>query len=323
MCASMMYQHLPSVIGIVGSGQMGCGIAQAIAQRGLTVLLNDASPTAIEKGLNGVKKALERLVRKGTVAPDDAAATLGRIHTSHGSVEALRGADFIIEAVAEDEALKKEVFRNLDKATRVGTILASNTSSISITRIASATTKPHRVVGMHFMHPATVVPLVEVAKGMHTSQQTYESARSFAEHLGKTVCVSLDRPGFLVYRLLMPLINEAFFLLSEGVGTAEDIDRSMRLGTNMQAGPLRMADNIGLDTCLNIMRTLYSQFGDPKYRPCPLLVQYVDGGLLGVKNGRGVFQYDPSMHDVVHAQQPHLNISGSTRSSASSTSYGI
>ncbi|GLI66574.1 hypothetical protein VaNZ11_010491 [Volvox africanus] len=318
MCASMMYQHLPTVIGIVGSGQMGCGIAHVAAQRGLTVLLNDFSATAIERGLSGLQKSLERLVRKGTVTPDDAAATIGRIHTSHGSLEAMRGAEFIIEAVAEDESVKKEVFRNLDKVTRVGTILASNTSSISITRIASATSKPHRVVGMHFMHPAPVVPLVELAKGMHTSQQTYESARSLAQHLGKSVCVSMDRPGFLVYRLLMPLINEAFFLLSEGVGTAEDIDRSMRLGTNMQSGPLRMADNIGLDTCLNIMRTLHTQFGDSKYRPCPLLVQYVDGGLLGVKNGRGVFQYDPLIHDIIHAQQPHVNLTHNISNAASS-----
>ncbi|GLC41471.1 hypothetical protein PLESTB_001008100 [Pleodorina starrii] len=311
---------LPTIIGIVGSGQMGCGIAQVAAQKGLTVLLNDASAAAIDRGFTVLQKSLERLVKKGTVTPDDAAATVGRIHTSHGSLEALRGADFIIEAVAEEENIKKEVFRSLDKVTRVGTILASNTSSISITRIASVTTRPHRVVGMHFMHPAPLVPLVELAKGMHTSQQTFETAQSLAQHLGKSVCVSIDRPGFLVYRLLMPLINEAFFLLSEGVGTAEDIDRSMRLGTNMQSGPLRMADNIGLDTCLNIMRTLHTQFGDPKYRPCPLLAQYVDGGLLGVKNGRGVFQYDPLIHDVVHAAQPHVNLTHHMASPASSAS---
>ncbi|KXZ51360.1 hypothetical protein GPECTOR_13g849 [Gonium pectorale] len=283
--ASMLYQQMPSVVGIVGAGQMGCGIAQVIAQRGLTVLLNDVSSSVVERGLSGLQKGLERLVRKGAVSPDDATATLGRIHASHGGLDALRGADFIIEAVAEDEALKKEVFKGLDRVSRVETILASNTSSISITRIASATTKPHRVVGMHFMHPAPVVPLVELAKGMHTSQQ-----------------------GFLVYRLLMPLINEAFFLLSEGVGSAEDIDRSMRLGTAMKAGPLRLADQIGLDTCLSIMRALHSQFGDSKYRPCPLLVQYVDGGLLGAKSGRGVFQHDPLIHDISHASQPHVNL---------------
>ncbi|PNH02824.1 3-hydroxybutyryl-CoA dehydrogenase, partial [Tetrabaena socialis] len=195
----------------------------------------------------------------------------------------------------------------LEQVTRVQTILASNTSSISITRLASATSKPHRVVGMHFMHPAPVVPLVEIARGMHTSQQTYESARSLAEYLGKSVCVSMDRPGFLVYRLLMPMVNEAFFLLSEAVGSAEDIDRSMRLGTNMQLGPLRLADQIGLDTCLSIMRTLHTQFGDSKYRPCPLLVQYVDGGLYGVKSGRGVFQYEHEAGSS-YQTQPHLNI---------------
>ncbi|KAG2438800.1 hypothetical protein HXX76_005341 [Chlamydomonas incerta] len=300
---------LPNTVGVIGGGQMGWGIAQVIASRGMNVLLNDTNPLALERGLGQLKKALERLVKKGSMQPDDAAATLGRIQTSHDGLESIRAADFVIEAVAEDEALKKEVFRKLDRATRVETILASNTSSISITRLASATSKPHRVVGMHFMHPAPVVPLVELAKGMHTSQQTYEAARSLAESLGKSVCVSQDRPGFLVYRLLMPLVNEAFFLLSENVGSAEDIDRSMRLGTNMQLGPLRMADNIGLDTCLNIMRTLHSQFADSKYRPCPLLVQYVDAGLLGAKSGRGVFQHDAAIGgDKPHASQPHLNL---------------
>ncbi|KAG2489919.1 hypothetical protein HYH03_011556 [Edaphochlamys debaryana] len=300
---------LPSVVGIVGAGQMGIGIAQVVASRGLQVLLNDTSAAAIERGMGFLKKGLEKAVKKGGLSSDDAAGTLARINTSVGSLDALRAAEFVIEAVKEDEAVKKEVLKQLDNATRHDTILASNTSSISITRLASATSRPHRVVGMHFMHPAPLVPLVEMAKGMHTSQQTFETSKALAEHLGKSVSVSLDRPGFLVYRLLMPLINEAFFLLSENVGSAEDIDRSMRLGTNMQAGPLRLADQIGLDTCLSIMRTLHSQFADSKYRPCPLLVQYVDGGLLGVKNGRGVFQYDAVLGDAMHAHQAHINMS--------------
>eukprot|EP00955_Chlamydomonas_euryale_P054350 355792-Chlamydomonas_euryale.AAC.2 len=185
------------------------------------------------------------------------------------------------------------IFRKLDQVTPVGSILSSNTSSISITRLAAVTSKPHRVIGMHFMHPVVSVPLVELAKGMHTSDSTFQRTMGLCQRLGKTVCVSQDRPGFIMYRVLMPMINEAFFCMMEGVGSPEDIDRGMRLGTNAVLGPLKLADSIGLDTCLSIMRTLQHQFGDSKYRPCPLLVQYVDGGWLGVKSGRGVFYYGP------------------------------
>lgn len=323
--ASMLYQHLPSVVGVVGAGQMGCGIAQVVAQRGLQVLLCDSSAHALEKGMSMLRRSLEKLVRRGAIAADDAHAAVGRIQASAGGVEPLREADFIIEAVVEDEATKRGVFRQLDQVTQVQTILASNTSSISITRIAAATSKPHRVVGMHFMHPAPAVPLVELARGLHTSQQTYEAARSLAEHLGKSVCVAQDRPGFLTYRLLMPMVNEAFFCMMEGVGSPDDIDRSMRLGTAMQLGPLRLADQIGLDTCLSIMATLHAHLGD-KYRPCPLLAQYVAGGQLGVKTGRGVFFYEPEKRDKLDAAWligSHISGGGSRRQATASPAVTV
>jgi 3-hydroxybutyryl-CoA dehydrogenase len=247
----------------------------------------------IERGVSSIHRSLEKMVKAGKINADDASKAVSRIETAV-SLEPFRKADFVIEAAPEDEEIKKNLFRKLDQVTPLHTVLASNTSSISITRLGAVTTKPHRVVGMHFMHPVSTTMIVELAKGMHTSNQTYESAVMLCQHLGKSVCVSQDRPGFILYRVMMPMINEAFFCMMEGVGSPEDIDRGMRLGTNMALGPLKLADSIGLDTCLSIMRVLHTQFGDSKYRPCPLLVQYVDGGWLGVKTGRGVFYYDPS-----------------------------
>lgn len=316
----MLYQHLPDIVGVVGAGQMGTGIAQVLAQRGLKVILSDRKFDIIERGLSVIQRSLEKQLRSGKITGDEATAAVGRIETAV-SLEPFRKADFVIEAAPEDEEIKKAIFRKLDQVTQVHTILASNTSSISITRLAAVTSKPHRVVGMHFMHPVVTVPLVELAKGMHTSHATFESTVSLCQRLGKTVCVSQDRPGFILYRVLMPMINEAFFCMMEGVGTPEDIDRGMRLGTNAALGPLKLADAIGLDTCLSIMKVLQQQFGDSKYRPCPLLAQYVDGGWLGVKTGRGVFYYDPGAADKtvekrVASAQPGDNINTSFAASA-------
>uniref|UniRef100_A0A7R9V0L7 3-hydroxybutyryl-CoA dehydrogenase n=1 Tax=Chlamydomonas euryale TaxID=1486919 RepID=A0A7R9V0L7_9CHLO len=283
---------LLDVVGVIGAGQMGTGIAQVLAARGLRVILSDRKFEIIERGIGVMNRSLEKQVKSGKISPEDAASTLARIETAV-SLEPFRAADFVIEAAPEDEEIKKAIFRKLDQVTPVGSILSSNTSSISITRLAAVTSKPHRVIGMHFMHPVVSVPLVELAKGMHTSDSTFQRTMGLCQRLGKTVCVSQDRPGFIMYRVLMPMINEAFFCMMEGVGSPEDIDRGMRLGTNAVLGPLKLADSIGLDTCLSIMRTLQHQFGDSKYRPCPLLVQYVDGGWLGVKSGRGVFYYGP------------------------------
>ncbi|GAX85702.1 hypothetical protein CEUSTIGMA_g13116.t1 [Chlamydomonas eustigma] len=294
--AGMLYQHIPDVIGVVGAGQMGAGIAQILSQKGFKVILSDRKFDIIEKGMGHIQRSMDRLMKAGKLTSLEATGVLSRIETAI-SLEPFRKADFVIEAAPEDEEIKKTLFRKLDQVTPLHAILASNTSSISITRLAAVTNRPHRVVGMHFMHPVAMVPLVELAKGMHTSHATFESTMGLCQHLGKTVCVSQDRPGFILYRVLMPMINEAFFCMMESVGSPEDIDKGMRLGTNMALGPLKLADSIGLDTCLSIMKVLHAQFGDSKYRPCPLLAQYVDGGWLGVKTGRGVFYYEPGYAD--------------------------
>jgi 3-hydroxybutyryl-CoA dehydrogenase len=270
---------------------MGSGIAQVCASKGLDVLLMDRHKDLLERGIVGIKKSLRRLNEKGSVTKEAAEETIGRIRTET-TLDGMKHADFIVEAVVEDESVKKGIFQQLDKITSVHTILASNTSSISITKLGSATSKPHRVIGMHFMNPVPIMALVELAKGLHTSQQTYEACKGLAEFLGKQVATSQDRPGFLVNRVLIPMINEAFYCLMENVGTAEDIDKGMRLGTNQPMGPLRLADFIGLDTCLSIMKVLHEGLGDSKYRPCPLLQSYVDAGWLGQKVGHGVYQYD-------------------------------
>lgn len=287
----MLYSHLPQVIGVIGAGQMGAGIAQVCATKGLQVIISDRSQVILDHCMASVRKSLNRMVNKGTLPEETAAGALANIRLSTG-LEAQKEADFVIEAITENEEVKKNMFHQLDKLTQVHAILASNTSSISITKLGAATSKPHRVIGMHFMNPVPIMQLVELTKGMHTSQQTFESCKGLAEFLGKQVCLSQDRPGFLVNRVLIPMINEAFYCLMEGVGSAEDIDKGMRLGTNQPMGPLRLGDFIGLDTCLSIMRVLHNGLGDPKYRPCPLLQQYVDAGWLGQKVGKGVYSYD-------------------------------
>ncbi|MCC7074947.1 MAG: 3-hydroxybutyryl-CoA dehydrogenase [Deltaproteobacteria bacterium] len=277
-------------VGVVGAGQMGAGIAQVAAQAGLSVLVTDVADAAIERGKGAIKDSLARLVKKGSLSEADAAAAMGRI--SFGTALTLHApADLVVEAVSESEALKRKIFGELDLIVRPEAILASNTSSISITRLASATKRADRFIGMHFMNPVPVMKLVELIRGIATADATWAATKALAEKMGKTTTVSKDYPGFLANRILMPMINEAFSALMEGVGSAEDIDTTMKLGCNHPMGPLTLADFIGLDTCLAIMEVLHDGFADPRYRPCPLLRQYVDAGWLGKKSGRGVYRY--------------------------------
>ncbi|KAL4435183.1 hypothetical protein ABPG77_001865 [Micractinium sp. CCAP 211/92] len=286
-----MAHALPKLLGVVGGGQMGAGIAQVAATCGLQVVLVDRAASQLERAVEGMRASLVRLAAKGRLPGDtDPGAVLGRLRSAT-ELEALAAADYVVEAVPEREALKADVFRALDRLLPPHAVLASNTSSISITRLAAATSRPDRVVGLHFMNPVPLMGLVELIRGMQTSDETFEATQLLAMHLGKATCVSLDRPGFIVNRILMPMVNEAFFALMEGVGTAHDIDAGMKLGTNQPMGPLALADFIGLDTCLSIMRVLHNGLGDDKYRPCPLLIQYVDAGWLGKKSGRGVYSY--------------------------------
>ncbi len=277
-------------VGVVGAGQMGAGIAQVAAQSGLSVVVTDVADAAIERGKGAIKDSLARLVKKGAQSEADAAAAMGRI--TFGTALTLHApADLVVEAVSENEALKRKIFGELDLIVRPEAILASNTSSISITRLASATKRADRFIGMHFMNPVPVMKLVELIRGIATADATWAATKALAEKMGKTTTVSRDYPGFLANRILMPMINEAFTALMEGVGSAEDIDTTMKLGCNHPMGPLTLADFIGLDTCLAIMEVLFDGFADPRYRPCPLLRQYVDAGWLGKKSGRGVYRY--------------------------------
>jgi len=277
-------------IGVVGAGQMGAGIAQVAAQAGLDVVVSDINDAACERGRKAISDSLARLVKKGTMSEADAAAAIARVRFTT-SLADHADREFVVEAAVENEALKKKIFTELDAIVPADVILASNTSSISITRLASATKRPELFIGMHFMNPVPLMKLVEIIRGMATSEATYQATKALAEKLGKTTTMSKDYPGFIANRILMPMINEAFTALMEGVGSAEDIDTTMKLGTNQPMGPLTLADFIGLDTCLAIMRVLHDGLGDSKYRPCPLLVQYVDAGWLGKKTGRGVYQY--------------------------------
>lgn len=277
-------------IGVVGAGQMGAGIAQVAAQAGLDVVVSDINDAACERGRKSIADSLARLVKKGTLSEADAAAAAARVRFTTSLADHV-DREFVVEAAVENEGLKKKIFADLDSMVPAGVILASNTSSISITRLASATKRPELFIGMHFMNPVPVMKLVEIIRGMATSEATYQATKALAEKLGKTTTMSKDYPGFIANRILMPMINEAFTALMEGVGSAEDIDTTMKLGTNQPMGPLTLADFIGLDTCLAIMRVLHDGLGDSKYRPCPLLVQYVDAGWLGKKTGRGVYQY--------------------------------
>ncbi len=277
-------------VGVVGAGTMGHGIAQVAAQSGFEVVLVDSAPAALERGRGQIGKGLERLVAKGKLAAEERDAALGRI-AAHGELGALAAAELVVEAVVERLAVKEAVLGELDRVCPPETILASNTSSLSITRLAAATGRPEKVIGMHFMNPVPVMTLVEVIRGLATGQETYDAVEAAARRMGKTPVEVHDAPGFVSNRVLMPMINEAVFCLQEGVGKAAAIDEVMKLGMNHPMGPLALADLIGLDVCLDILRVLQEGFGDPKYRPCPLLVKMVDAGHLGRKTGRGFYVY--------------------------------
>lgn len=279
-----------SGLGIVGGGQMGQGIAQLAAGAGLEVRVVEANKELLQRALEGVAKNLDKLVQRGRLPQEKKAEILKRVKGSQG-LEELAGTEIIIEAVSEAEPLKLEIFRRLDSVVPPQTILASNTSSIPITRLASATRRPEKVIGIHFMNPAPLMELVEIVCGLKTSPETFQKAQELAKSLGKTVVEVKDYPGFIVNRLLMPMLNEAMYVLMEGTATREAIDKAMTLGTHQPMGPLALADFIGLDTCLSILETLHKEFGDTRYRPCPLLRRYVEAGWLGKKSGKGFYTY--------------------------------
>jgi 3-hydroxybutyryl-CoA dehydrogenase len=276
--------------GVVGAGQMGTGIAQVALSSGFNVILNDISQVVLNKSRKRIVKGLTRLVEKGVMEPEAKEECLPRLRDSN-SLEDFRDADFVVEAATENEAVKLDIFSCLEEVVPEGVILASNTSSISITKIASATKRAEEVIGMHFMNPVPVMKLVEVIKGLKTSDTTYRTVNSLAEKLGKIPVPSADYPGFIANRILIPMINEAAYALMEGVGSVDDIDTIMKLGANHPMGPLALADLIGIDTCLSIMEVLHDGLGDSKYRPCPLFRKYVEAGWLGRKSGRGFFNY--------------------------------
>ena len=278
-------------IGVVGAGQMGAGIAQVAAQAGLEVALHDVGEDVLKKSVDGVARNIDRMIARGRIKPEQRDAILKRIHPTP-RIESLAESDFIIEAILEVEDAKIDLLRKLDEICPPPIIFASNTSSISITRMGARTRRADRVIGMHFMNPVPAMRLVEIIRGLATSQQTYDMTRELAERLGKTTMVAEDFPGFIVNRVLLPMINEAIYTLYEGVGQVTDIDTAMKLGTNQPMGPLELADLIGLDTCLAIMEVMQRVLGDDKYRPCPLLKKYVDAGYLGRKVGRGFYSYD-------------------------------
>jgi 3-hydroxybutyryl-CoA dehydrogenase len=277
-------------VAVLGAGQMGNGIAHVFAQNGFPVTMIDVSRDALARGVDTIAKNLDRQVKKGTLQQADKEATLGRIATE-ASVDAAAGAALVVEAVTEIRDLKFRLFGDLDRAASDGAILASNTSSISITEIAARTRRPEKVIGMHFMNPVPVMQLVEVIRGLATDDDTTRRVVDLARAVGKTPVEVNDYPGFVANRVLMPMINEAVYCLMEGVGTAEAIDTVMKLGMNHPMGPLALADLIGLDTCLSILEVLHASLGDPKYRPCPLLRKYVAAGWLGRKSGRGFHVY--------------------------------
>lgn len=278
------------VMGVVGAGQMGRGIAQVAAQAGLTVHLLDVDEATAENGLEVIARSLAKLVEKGKLDGAARDATLANIKPT-GSYGDLGDAAMVVEAATERFELKTKLFQKMDEAAPAGAILASNTSSISITKLAAVTKRPSQVVGMHFMNPVPVMKLVELIRALQTSDETFTATKALAERFGKTVITSLDRPGFIVNRMLIPFINEACFALQENLGTAEDIDTGAKLGLNHPLGPLALADLIGLDTCLAIAEVLHGELGDDKYRPAPILRNYVAAGWLGRKSGRGFYDY--------------------------------
>ena len=279
-----------NVLGVVGAGQMGSGIAQVAAACGLSVVMNDINDEFVERGYKTIEKSLGRLVKKEKITEEEQQSILGRIEASI-SLEDMIRADYVVEAATENEALKLKIFEDLDGFCKPGAILSSNTSSISITKIAAVTKRPEKVIGMHFMNPVPLMKLVEIINGLATDDETTQTTRDLAVKMGKTPVPANDFPGFVANRILMPMINEAIYALYEGVGEAKDIDEIMKLGMNHPIGPLALADLIGLDTCLAILEVLQKGLGDSKYRACPLLRKYVDAGWLGRKTGRGFYAY--------------------------------
>jgi 3-hydroxybutyryl-CoA dehydrogenase len=277
-------------VGVIGAGTMGNGIAHVAARSGLKVILHDVEQRSLDRAISTITKNLDREIAKGKISVDDKSSALSRITPTIQNT-AIAEVDFIIEAVIEDFGTKSKVFQAMDQIARPGAILASNTSSISITKLASRTKRADKVIGMHFMNPVPMMPLVEIVKGLATSDETYQITKQLAASLGKTPVEVNDFPGFVSNRVLMPMINEAIYCVMEGVGTVEAVDSIMKLGMNHPMGPLSLADLIGLDVCLDIMEVLHSGLGDSKYRPCPLLRKMVDAGRLGRKSGQGFYKY--------------------------------
>jgi 3-hydroxybutyryl-CoA dehydrogenase len=277
-------------IGVIGAGQMGGGIAQVSAAAGYDVVIADISEEAAQAGLDKLKAQTQKAVDAGRMQADDRDAIVGRISVT-GTMDGLSGCDLVIEAASENEAVKRKIFVDLCPVLKPEALIASNTSSISITRLAAATDRPERFMGIHFMNPVPRMKLVELVRGIATADEVFDVARAYVDKLGKTSTVSEDFPAFIVNRILLPMINEAIYTLYEGVGSVEAIDTAMKLGANHPMGPLELADFIGLDTCLAIMQVLHDGLADSKYRPCPLLVKYVEAGWLGRKSGRGFYDY--------------------------------